>query len=255
MFQMGRIVTGKVFSFAGENAGIVSQLDDKLIIDNYRGSADFWQNYFDLDTDYGIFKEELLKNEPKLSQAIEYGGGIRILNQDFFEVLISFIISQNNNIPRIKKCIEAVCKRYGEPLGVIEGEERFAFPSVTALSDADPEDIKTLRLGYRAPYIVESAKKFSKEGVPKGTYKEKYEKLLSYCGIGPKVANCISLFGLRDLEAFPIDTWVKKIMVDMFGFKENDTREMQSFAKEKFGEYGGIAQQYLFYFYRDRNIK
>lgn len=241
--------------FAGKNVCIARQQKDKLVINNYRGSKAFWRNYFDLDMDYGLFKEELLKNEPKLGEAIEYGGGIRILNQDFFEVLISFIVSQNNNIPRIKKCIEALCNKYGEDLGVIEDEEIYAFPSVDALAHADPEDIKELKLGYRAPYIVASAKRFSEEGVPQGTYKEKHDILLSYHGVGPKVANCISLFGLRDFEAFPIDTWVKKIMVDMYGFKENDTKGMQNFAKEKFGEIGGIAQQYLFYYYRDRNVK
>lgn len=254
-FRWERITESKYMVFANSNVCIAERTEKKLILLNYYGSEEFWKNYFDLDTDYGKLKEELMSANPELKDVISYGGGIRILNQDFFEVLISFIISQNNNIPRIKKCIESLCKTYGEPLGEINGSPIFAFPKADILSSADSKEINDLKLGYRAPYIVDAAKKFIDEGIPKGNTKEKYEKLLSYKGVGPKVANCISLFGFRDLKAFPIDTWVRKIMVDMYRFEEKDIVGMQNFADENFGDLGGLAQQYLFYYYRDKKIK
>lgn len=228
---------------------------ERLRVKSIREDPDFWHSYFDLDEDYGRYRGELIRENPELEDAILYGGGLRILNQDFFEVLISFIISQNNNIPRIKKCIESLCENYGEPIGCFNGKERFAFPRAEVLSKADPRDIVGLKLGYRASYIVEAAKKFMKEGIPQGRDEEKYEKLLSYIGVGPKVANCISLFGFRNFKAFPIDTWIRKMMVDMYGFDKKDTRGMQEYARGKFGSLGGLAQQYLFYYYRDKKIK
>ena len=218
-----------------------------LTVDASGGDEDFWRRYFDLDTDYGRIKRELVGSEPLIKPATEYGYGIRILNQDTFEMIISFIISQNNNIPRIRKNIESLCEKYGEP---IEGSDRHAFPLPEALAAADEADLAAMRLGYRGPYIIAAAKKYLECGCPKCR-----EELLSYYGIGPKVANCIMLFGLRDTEAFPVDTWVKQIMNDMYGFELSDTWGMQAFAREKFGELAGYAQQYLFYYYRDRKQK
>lgn len=210
------------------------------------GDREFWMHYFDLDTDYSQIKGDIIKCEPLIQSACEYGYGIRILNQNLFETLISFVVSQNNNIPRIKKCIESICRKYGKPLGVIEGEERYGFPTVETLADAKVDDLAELKLGYRSEYIVSCAQSFMK-GAP-----EKYEDVVAFHGIGPKVANCIRLFGLHCVDAFPIDTWVKHIMNDMYGFEENDVRGMAAFAEEKFGRYAGYAQQYLFYYYRDR---
>lgn len=254
-FRWEEIAKSEYMVFASDNVCSAKWTGEKLILTSYFGSEEFWKNYFDLDKNYGELKEELIGVNPELEEAISYGGGIRILNQDFFEVLISFIISQNNNIPRIKKCIESLSNRYGERMGEIKGRTIYAFPKAKVLSEADPKEIGELKLGYRAEYIVEAAKKFIDEGVPEGNNFEKYERLLSYKGIGPKVANCISLFGFRNLKAFPIDTWVRKIMIDMYGFDEKDVKGMQKFADENFGDFGGLAQQYLFYFYRDKKIK
>ena len=231
--------TGAAGSFAAR--AVVDGND--LIIEATGGDEAFWRNYFDLDTDYGCIKRQLAGSEPLIRPATEYGHGIRILNQDPFEMIISFIISQNNNIPRIRKNIESLCDRYGEP---IEGSDRHAFPSPEALADADEEDLAAMRLGYRGPYIIAAAKEYLECGCPKCR-----EELLGYYGIGPKVANCIMLFGLRDTAAFPVDTWVKQIMNDMYGFELSDTKGMQRFAHDKFGELAGYAQQYLFYYYRD----
>ena len=201
-----------------------------------------WKDYFDLDTDYGEIKRRFSSDET-LAKACAFAGGIRILRQDSWESLSSFIISQNNNIPRIRKNIEALCDSYGERIN----DDFAAFPSPEALASAKEDDLAKLRLGYRSRYIIESSKQYLNDGPPSTR-----EGLLSFCGIGPKVADCIMLFGLHQVAAFPIDTWVKHIMNDMYGFDEKDVKGMQRFADERFGELAGYAQQYLFYYYRDR---
>ena len=236
--------SGAYTGAAGSFAARVCLDGSDLVIDAGGGDTAFWRRYFDLDTDYGLIKKRLAESEPKIKPATEYGCGIRILNQDPFETIISFIISQNNNIPRIRKNVEALCDRYGKPAA---GSGMHAFPSPEALAAADEADLAAMKLGYRGPYITAAARKYLECGCPKNR-----EELLAYHGIGPKVANCIMLFGLRDTKAFPVDTWVKQIMNDMYGFEMNDTKGMQNFAREKFGDLAGYAQQYLFYYYRDR---
>lgn len=239
---------GKYVGVAGGYVARVSYEDGSLTLETTGGDEKFWSHYFDLETDYSAIKSEIISKEPKIEKACREGCGIRILNQDKFETLISFIVSQNNNIPRIKKCIESICEHYGEYLGEVFGKKRYAFPTVDALADASICDLADLKLGYRCEYIVASAQQYRQEGAPTS-----YDQILSYHGIGPKVANCILLFGLHKVDAFPIDTWVKHIMNDMYGFSEKDVKGMAVFAAEKFGRYAGYAQQYLFHYYR--NVK
>ncbi len=258
--------TGDYIGAAGKFAARVTLVDQcadtgradsgnkNLIITATGGDEAFWRSYFDIDTDYSAIKAELVRNEPCISNAVEYGYGIRILRQDLFETLISFIVSQNNNIPRIRKCIEALCCRYGEHIGDAFGREWYAFPQPEVLAAAEEDDLAALRLGYRAGYIKAAAERFVSDEHG-GCLPETREDILSYRGVGPKVANCIMLFGLRDVAAFPVDTWVKHIMNDMYGIDEEDMKEMERFAHEKFGDLAGYAQQYLFYYYRDRKDK
>lgn len=206
-------------------------------------SGALWRDYLDLATDYGQIKAKL-SSDDKMKAAIDYGYGIRILNQDPWETFVSFIISQNNNIPRIKGCIEKLCEMFGDNIGEFRGKERFSFPNVETLATLSVQDLAPVKLGYRAPYIIESAKKVKAEGLPTK------ENLLEFKGVGPKVANCIKLFALRDTASFPIDTWMVKIMNHLYGFDESDKRGMQNFATSHFGQYGGYAQQYLFYYAR-----
>lgn len=224
---------------AGNSAGT-------LIIEATGGDETFWYEYFDLGTDYSAIKSALISNDPDIRPAVDYGYGIRILNQDLFETLVSFIISQNNNIPRIRKNIESICSEYGEKIGEAFGREWYAFPEPEALATADVDDLKELKLGYRAGYIKAAGDRYRNCPAPKCR-----EEILAYPGIGPKVANCIMLFGLRCTEAFPIDTWVRHIMNDMYGFDEKDAKSMTCFAADRFSSYAGYAQQYLFYYYRD----
>ena len=145
---------------AGSFAARVSLADGCLSIEATGGDEEFWRRYFDLDTDYGAIKRRLAESEPLIKPATEYGYGIRILNQDPFETIISFIISQNNNIPRIRKNIESLCRAYGEP---IEGSGLYSFPSPVALAEARVCDLAELRLGYRCEYIRASAERYLKE--------------------------------------------------------------------------------------------
>ncbi len=239
------VSSGAYLGIVGEYACRASLLDSRLTLSVSGGDEAFWRNYFDLDTDYSEIKARLIEAEPRIAPAIEAGYGIRILRQDCFETLISFIISQNNNIPRIKKCIEGLCESYGH---IIEGARRlYAFPTPEALANAKIEDLAQLKLGYRDKYIIEASKRYVAEGAPSP------KTISSYLGVGPKVASCIRLFGMGCTDAFPIDVWVKKIMADMYGFDESDIKGMQAFAEERFGSLGGYAQQYLFNYYR--NVK
>lgn len=215
-----------------------------------------WRNYLDLDRDYGSIKDTLRAADPVISEAIEYGQGIRILNQEKWETLLSFIISQNNNIPRIKKNINSLAELMGEKVGEYNGKVYYSLPSPDILAEAQVEDLAPCRLGYRAKYLIETARQVCSEGIeslealgrPEVTAESALETLRQYCGVGPKVANCIALFSLGKIDSFPIDTWVRKVMHQLYGIPENDMKTMASFAADTFGKLGGIAQQYLFYY-------
>ena len=241
--------SGDYIGAAGSNAARVSYSDGRLVLDVTGGSREFWHEYLDLGTDYSEIKRQLAQGDPTITDATDYGCGIRILRQDLFETIVSFIISQNNNIPRIRKNIESICDVYGERIGEAFGREWHAFPSPEALAAADEADLAGLKLGYRCSYIRAAGERYIDEPRP-----ETREDILKYLGVGPKVANCIMLFGLRDTGAFPVDTWVRHIMNDKYGIDENDRRAMEEFAQERFGELAGYAQQYLFYYYRDRKL-
>ena len=232
-----------------------------LVIDNC-SKEDFekiWRSYLDLDRDYGAIKATLAESDQVMAKAIEGGSGIRILKQELWETMVSFIISQNNNIPRIKGCIENLARLFGEPAGEYGGVEYFNVPSAEVMSGLTAEDLAPCRLGYRAPYLVETARQVMERGGVEAvaadleaarTPEEACEYLRGFQGVGPKVASCIALFGLGRLEAFPIDVWVRRVMNRLYGIDEKDIKGMNAYAAEHFGVNGGIAQQYLFYYIR-----
>ena len=216
--------------------------------------------YFDLDRDYKKIKNKLSKVDENLKKSIEYGNGIRILNQELWETIISFIISANNNIPRIKGIIERICKKYGDKI-IFDGNEYFTFPSPQQLSKASIQDLRTLGLGFRDVRVYETTKIINEKKLDlKDLEKEKNleklkEKLLQLPGVGPKVADCILLFSeLKKLEVFPIDVWVRRVMNELYIKNVNEAKvtktEITNLAKEKYGDLAGIAQQYLFYWRR-----
>jgi len=237
----GRIVNLRFEPKSPEGGVII--LDNALSTDQA-----FWFNYFDLGTDYGQIKSRLSGQDKVVAKAIEAGAGMRILRQDPWETLVSFILSANNNIPRIKKCVEALALNFGREAGTYRGRTYHNLPTWEVLADLSEEDLACCRLGYRAKYLIATAKEIRARGID--TLEDCIHGL---SGVGPKVANCILLFSLARLHRFPIDVWVRKVMHQLYGFDEKDTKGMTEFADRTFGPYAGVAQQYLFYYMRTMN--
>ena len=219
-----------------------------------------WIPYFDLERDYNEIKSFLLKKDSKLEEAIKEKWGIRILNQEFCETLISFIISQNKQIPHIKQLVRRISEEYGEYLGEVNGERYYSFPDVKTLGTITEEAFREMKTGFRAPYLYDAAQKLATGVISVETLKglnenETRDELISIKGVGEKVANCVMLFSLGFREAFPVDVWIKRIMESVY-FNGEDTPkdQIQLFAKEQYGEYGGYAQQYLFCFGRENKV-
>lgn len=238
----------------------VKQIQDRVTFYNtsLEEYNNLWSEYFDLDRDYGEIKATLLKEDDILKEPILTKNGVRILNQDFFEMMISFIISQNKQITHIKQIIGEISRLYGEKLGEIDGNEYYNFPDLERLSLVTEEEFRSCKTGFRAPYLVDACKKL-KDGIIAEEVlraldpEEALSKLMEVKGIGEKVGSCILLFGLSKREAFPIDVWVKRIMEDLYFHKVTSKKVIMDFAKEHFKDYGGYAQQYLFYFARDNS--
>ena len=213
-----------------------------------------WKDYFDMDRDYSAVKKKLLENDNKLKDAIESMWGVRILNQDFFETLISFIISQNKQIPHIKKIVADISAKFGTYKGTYGGADMYTFPTLEQLNNASEEDFKELKTGFRAPYIMDAIRRnmagqFNEKELKNMDYDSCIKELMTIKGVGEKVANCVSLFGLGKKEAFPVDVWIKRIMETMYFDGEDTPKDkIAAYAKEHFGKLGGFAQQYLFYY-------
>ena len=213
--------------------------------------------YFNLNENYEEIKNKLSKIDIHLENSIKHGHGIRILKQDFWETLISFIISANNNIPRIKTTIERIAKKYGNRI-IFRGEEYYTFPTPEQLSKASVQDLRNLGLGFRDARVYETTKKVLTKEIDLDTLENETqnetlkEKLLEIPGVGPKVADCVMLFALNKYQAFPIDVWVKRVMSELyFDNKEQKPKIILDFANKQFGELAGLAQQYLFYWRRE----
>ncbi len=222
--------------------------------------ADFdeiWQDYFDFSTDYGKIKKAL-SSDDNLKKAIEFGSGIRILNQDPFECLISFIISTQNSIPRIKKIIAKMSELFGEEI-TYNGKKYYAFPTCDTLCTLSESDLAPLKVGYRAAYILDAAKKVKSGEVDiYNLYKldtlSARNELLKIKGVGPKVADCILLFSLKKHEAFPIDVWIGRIMRSIYLDENASMKDILKYSSEKFSSFAGFAQQYLFYYARENKL-
>ena len=241
----------------------VKKENDKIIFEGTTLEESFEnliKYYFDLNTDYSLYKEKLSNVDDYLKESIEFGSGIRILKQDLWECIISFIISANNNIPRIKKIIERISKEYGTKI-IYNDKEYYLFPTPEQLSKATVEDLRGLGLGFRDKRIYNTTKLI----LDKSIDLEKItsmpntdlmrEELLKLDGVGPKVADCILLFALKRVDVFPIDVWVRRVMNDLYIHNEDEEKvnkkEIQKLAEDKFLGLSGIAQQYLFYWKRE----
>jgi N-glycosylase/DNA lyase len=223
----------------------IHQENDNISFDCTQDEFDkVWKKYFDMDTDYGNIIGSIDANDSYLVSAADFGGGIRILRQDLWEMIISFIISQQNNIKRIRKCINFLCEKYGEKRVSESGVEYYDFPTAESLAGATLEDLFLCNLGYRSRYVSETAKaiyhnEMDLESLYDMDYIHAKKQLLKLCGIGTKVADCICLFALHKTEAFPVDTHINKVLAAKYP---------DGFPFDRYADYSGILQQYIFYY-------
>ena len=241
----------------------VKKIDDEVFFNgvNYgnTNSIEEINHYFDLNRNYDELKSKLEKIDDYMKNSIEFGKGIRILNQDLWETIISFIISANNNIPRIKGIIDRLSEKYGEKLEY-DGREYYSFPEPIALKDVSVAEYRSLGLGFRDIRLYETTQKilnneFDLNGQWNLDTGAVYKNLLELSGVGPKVADCILLFSdLKRFDVFPIDVWIRRVMNDLYIHNDDETKvskvQIQKLADEKFGSLKGLAQQYLFYWRR-----
>lgn len=204
---------------------------------------------FDLDRDYGVIKE-MYAHDEYLRQGMTYAPGMRVMRQPPFETLISFIISANNNVKRISGIIDTICQRHGAAL---EGGADFPTPKV--LASLAEEELKACGAGYRARFIIETAKKvaegFDLDTVARMPFAEARQVLTGLPGVGQKVADCVALYGMGFLQSFPADVWMKRVLCGMYGYRGKNDKDMRALVDDKFGDYAGIAQQYLFHYARN----
>ena len=262
-FRWNEQQEGSYTGVFGDNVLNVSKIGNEVIFkgickENIKETVG---KYFDLDRDYQKIKNQLMQVDENMKKSIEYGKGIRILNQDLWETIISFIISANNNIPRIKGIIERLSKKYGKEIEW-NNTKYYTFPTVKALKDVTVQEYRELGLGFRDIRLYETThmildKKVDLEAMKNNpNTMEVREQLLSLSGVGPKVADCILLFSdLKRFEVFPIDVWVRRVMNDLYIHNENEEKvnkkQIEKIAQEKFGDLAGLAQQYLFYWRRE----
>ena len=262
-FRWNEQEDGSYTGVFGENVLNVNKIGNEVIFkgickENIKETV---EKYFDLNRDYQKIKSKLEKIDENLKKSIEYGKGIRILNQDLWETIISFIISANNNIPRIKGIIERLSKKYGKEIEWND-TKYYTFPTAKDLENVTVQEYRELGLGFRDIRLYETTQMILDKKVDLEEMKnnpntmEVREQLLSLSGVGPKVADCILLFSdLKRFEVFPIDVWVRRVMNDLYIHNEDETKvnkkQIEKIAQEKFGDLAGLAQQYLFYWRRE----
>ncbi len=241
IFRYSEIGENEYEVFSKDKRCVVRQ--DGVVVIKSDDSA-YWRRFFDLDNDYGAIKRALM-DKPFMKEAVEYGGGIRILNQDPYEMLISFIVSANNHIPRIKGILSRICEGLGE-----KKDGYSAFPTPEAMASKDADYYAALGAGYRAPYLSETARAvadgFDLEKPLYMSGEEANKYLCTLKGVGPKVADCILLFAYHKSDVFPVDTWIRKVYADMTG-KEATNKEIRKYLISTYGNLSGYAQQYLFF--------
>lgn len=240
---------------SGERVITLEQEGDSIV---FYGGEDipFWKGYFDGDRNYGEIKGRLCKDDPVMAEAVLFAPGIRLLRQEFFETLMSFILSQNNHIPRIRGLIQKLSEEYGTP---IDGEF-YSFPTPQQLEGVTEEMYRGLGCGFRSRYMVDAvekvlAGKFSGEEMEKLSTDELRQLLMSICGVGQKVADCILLFSFGRYEVFPMDVWINRVFSHIYcGGEKLSAKELQRLAAQRFGNDAGFAQQYLFHYGRKMKI-
>lgn len=256
-FRWNKISENKYMGVILGGVCVVEQNQDEVSFESNLPD-EIIKHYFDLSRDYSKVKD-FYRNDVVLAKAIKYGEGIRILNQEKFETLISFIISANNNIPRIKKSVEKISEKYGKKIEY-KGSTYFAFPTPEELNRATEEELRECGVGFRDKYIKEATKMVLEnhidlEKISDLPTSECKRELIKIKGVGSKVADCVMLFSMGKADAFPVDVWIKRIMENLYIKNESTLKEIEKYSREKFGEYAGIAQQYLFFFAKEAIAK
>ena len=253
------LFSGSCFrSIKEEDGSITNILDDRVInikqdgniihvlSNNYKGLKDKIYEYFDLNRDYELINKELIDNNKDLEEMINLCKDYRILNQNPFEMSISYIISQNNSVKKISSCVEKISKLYGNKI-IFNDKEYYLFPNYEQLKNVSAEEFRKIGVGFRDKYIRNYLDYYNELlELDKMDTSDALEKLMNVKGIGLKVASCILLFGYKRLDVFPIDTWVKKYISDNYNIK-NDQKSIENFAKNNFKEYSGLVIQYMFH--------
>lgn len=244
----------------GRIINVKSDYDNKRVTILNTDIEDFnniWFDYFDFGRDYGHIKK-ILSKDSIMKNAIEYGEGIRILRQDPWEILISFIMSANNRIPMIMRSINLLSQIYGRPIEY-EGKVYYTFPTIEELSEAEICDLEKCRAGFRCKYIKKAIDMVNYGEIDLGYIKEMdidsaRQELMKIPGVGMKVADCILLFSMQKYGAYPVDVWVKRVTEHFYLGGDVKMKDIHDFAREKFGDLAGFAQEYLFYYAREMKI-
>ncbi len=261
-FRFNRQTDGSYLGTAFGKTIRISKHNNEIILHDasIEDFKNIWHGFFDLGRSYGAVKDKLTgSGDPVMLAATAYGSGIRILNQDLWETMISFIISASNNIPRIKKIIELLCANFGD-VHTYLGGTYYSFPSPERLSKLSLEDLSVIRAGFRDKYILNCAQqvvsgKIDLDEISSLPTPEAKKALMGVLGIGNKVSDCILLFGMQRFDSFPVDVWIKRIMeYCYFENTKQSIKTISAYANDKFGELGGIAQQYLFFYARELKI-
>lgn len=249
-FRWEKAEDGTFYGVVGNAAAKMYWHDEKTVyVESTNPDLVYWSRYLNFSNDYNKIEEQLSRDE-KLLPCIEKGRGIRILRQELWETVVSFIISANNNIPRIKKIIAGLCEMYGDRIE-FDGRVFYGFPTAETLAALDVEDLQPCRAGFRDKYILDAARRVASgetdlSAIEKMNDADAKTELMKICGIGSKVADCVLLFSLGRYRTFPKDVWIKRILSEVYGVGE---KGIDGFVAEKFGNFAGIAQQYLYYYY------
>lgn len=257
---------GQIFRFLQHLNGYLVYSCDKCayvyenlgntVIECNDADEEYFYNYFDLARDYkSIYDSAIKENVDILTRSATAGKGVRILNQDKCEMLFSFIVSQNNNIPRIKGILQKLCDKLGDKKTFM-GVDYTTFPNVEVMAKQDITFYQSIGLGYRAQYILKLAQNiasgFSVDALSDLTTIELKESLTKIYGVGPKVADCVALFGFHRSDSFPVDVWIEKVYKQDFGGELTDRKKIAQWFTDKFGYMSGYYQQYLFYYKREK---
>ena len=260
-FRMRQLQEQEYEIIAGTRYLRATQQGDLLTLHCGDKELDFWMSYFDLNTDYGAYIKKLNPNDTYLMAAVRCAEGVRILRQDLWEMIVTFLVSQQNNIKRIRRCINLLCENYGEFIaldddiemsggfipcesGFPRGKGYYTFPRPEAFADLPENALMECNLGYRSKYVIRSARQIiegevSLEEIARLPYLKAKEELLKLFGVGQKVADCICLFGRHDLDAFPIDTHIRQAL---------DQHYKRGFPNRRYKGFRGVVQQYIFYY-------